>query len=660
MAKLPRNTALSLLAACLNAVAAVQEVPPVLGSLTNAAVAGGEFKFSGSGTISITTPIEFTNNAVLDANGHSVILTPNSANSLLFLRNGVVLTLKGIVLAKGRAPQIDDTSALTRISRGGAIINDGGVLRLESCVFSNNVAQATPNLWTTSVEVSGGAIWQTSGRLVVTNCLFTRNRVISVPISPFTATLDYPAGRGGAISATGGDVEVVDSVFTANSVSGRTGAGGALYFSGGYLSVSRTRFEDNSASVVPQGGAVHVSAGQLWLQDSIFHRNVAVAADRSLRSGLSGVASGGAIHNGATAQIYNSVFLTNSTASGRPDIRGEWARNDSIGGALFSDNQLIVVNSTFVGNDASANSAFFPNNNIENGIAGTLYSRGSAWITNCSFLPGSIGSYTVRGLTSSNLTIKNSLFEKRSGLWALPHFSGSSFTDAGHNLSSDAAPFTAPTSKSNLNLRLGPLGSYGGSTPTVPLLAGSPAIDAGDNIGAPSTDQRGRARPFGASVDVGAFESSPPYTIWGQIRGYPDPTTTLTFGTNIFQVDAAGRFFVPGISPGDEITPTAEDAIFLPKPWLLYPSADGEVQGLTSFKFGSLTYFGTLEQPAFVLASPGDQIWEVETSEDLTTWGLLGTFVFGPLGTAQVTVPKSPALFLRATIQEQPPRTTKN
>jgi hypothetical protein len=53
---------------------------------------------------------------------------------------------------------------------------------------------------------------------------------------------------------------------------------------------------------------------------------------------------------------------------------------------------------------------------------------------------------------------------------------------------------------------LAPLGDYGGTTQTMPLLPGSPAIDAGASAaGVPATDQRGKARV--GSVDIGAFES---------------------------------------------------------------------------------------------------------------------------------------------------------
>jgi hypothetical protein len=65
-----------------------------------------------------------------------------------------------------------------------------------------------------------------------------------------------------------------------------------------------------------------------------------------------------------------------------------------------------------------------------------------------------------------------------------------------HNLITDASdPF------------LGPLADNGGPTPTMALLPGSPAIDAGVPIAGVTTDQRGVARPQGTAPDIGAFES---------------------------------------------------------------------------------------------------------------------------------------------------------
>lgn len=80
-------------------------------------------------------------------------------------------------------------------------------------------------------------------------------------------------------------------------------------------------------------------------------------------------------------------------------------------------------------------------------------------------------------------------------------------SDGGYNLCSDATgAFTHPGSLNNTDPWLGPLADNGGPTPTMALLAGSTAIDAGDNSSVSPTDQRGVPRPFGAATDIGAYE----------------------------------------------------------------------------------------------------------------------------------------------------------
>jgi len=95
------------------------------------------------------------------------------------------------------------------------------------------------------------------------------------------------------------------------------------------------------------------------------------------------------------------------------------------------------------------------------------------------------------------------------------------FTSQGHNLIGvgGGTGFTngvngdlVGTSANPIEPKLGALANNGGKTQTHKLLAGSPAIDAGDNAGAPATDQRGLPRRKDgngdgvAIVDIGAFE----------------------------------------------------------------------------------------------------------------------------------------------------------
>ena len=73
----------------------------------------------------------------------------------------------------------------------------------------------------------------------------------------------------------------------------------------------------------------------------------------------------------------------------------------------------------------------------------------------------------------------------------------------------------APTGNYNITagtttaVKLGPLADNGGPTQTIALLAGSPALNAGDPAVAGGFDQRGQARVQQGRMDIGAFEAAP-------------------------------------------------------------------------------------------------------------------------------------------------------
>jgi hypothetical protein len=94
-----------------------------------------------------------------------------------------------------------------------------------------------------------------------------------------------------------------------------------------------------------------------------------------------------------------------------------------------------------------------------------------------------------------NLAVFNSILGPDDGV---PQSLGPQVTLTGTNLI-DGAPEFAP------------LDNYGGPTLTMPLLAGSPGIDGGDDSATNefATDQRGYPRLYGAHVDIGAVESTP-------------------------------------------------------------------------------------------------------------------------------------------------------
>jgi CSLREA domain-containing protein len=125
-----------------------------------------------------------------------------------------------------------------------------------------------------------------------------------------------------------------------------------------------------------------------------------------------------------------------------------------------------------------------------------------------------------------------------------------------HSLDSDnSCGLVDAGSKPGVNPLLGPLANNGGPTDTQALLAGSPAIDAGDNATCQPTDQRGVTRPQGPACDIGAYElveapdcshaTASPNLLWPpnhkfvpiQITGVTNPgggPVTITV-TSIFQ-----------------------------------------------------------------------------------------------------------------------------
>jgi hypothetical protein len=150
---------------------------------------------------------------------------------------------------------------------------------------------------------------------------------------------------------------------------------------------------------------------------------------------------------------------------------------------------LVVNESTLTGNS---------------GPGGGIYNLEGAVTVNQSTLTGnSDPSGTAGGIYNYDQYGAISIFNSIVAGNTLPNTSGyNSFT---------GTPTSGITTQTGANLTngtplLAPLGNYGGPTPTMPPLPGSPAIDGCTSGTSFATDQRGYPRYVGLAPDIGAVE----------------------------------------------------------------------------------------------------------------------------------------------------------
>jgi hypothetical protein len=206
-------------------------------------------------------------------------------------------------------------------------------------------------------------------------------------------------------------------------------------------------------------------------------------------------ATGGGINSGGTLTVTNSTIVGNSAI-------GAGARGGGISNVAGT---LTVTNSTITGNASDTGGG----GGIGN-TAGTLTMTNSTVVGNTTATVGG-------GISSTGtVTLTNTLVAGNSAAVG-PDVAAAVTAGSANNLIGDGTATTGITNGVNgnrigsrtrpINPLFGQLGDYGGPTLTLPLLPGSPAIDAGTATGAPATDQRGVSRPQGAAEDIGAFES---------------------------------------------------------------------------------------------------------------------------------------------------------
>jgi hypothetical protein len=227
---------------------------------------------------------------------------------------------------------------------------------------------------------------------------------------------------------------------------------------------------------------------------------------------------GGILNNGGTLTV-SACTITGNTGGGIDNAGGTLTANNSTiagntgssGGGIINAATLTLINSTIAGNTATGT-----------GSGGGIDNTGKLTVSSSSLANNTAGGTGGGIFNGSNgtVTLRNTLIAQDQAATG-PDVAGV-FVSQGHNLITDGgggSGFTATdlvgTSAKPIVPKLGPLQNNGGPTSTLALLAGSPAIDAGDSALPPGVyDQRGTGyrRIAGSAIDIGAFEfqTTPP------------------------------------------------------------------------------------------------------------------------------------------------------
>lgn len=322
-------------------------------------------------------------------------------------------------------------------------------------------------------------------------------QTISLTSGPLTldknVSIDGSAAPGAAVNGGGTDRVLIVNAGVTASVKGLTLTNGyGFQLAGGVLNngnltldhvtVSNNTMTTNAGDFWQGGGGIYSGDGaSLSLVDSTVADN---------HAGW----SGGAIY----------AFFNTTTSIVRSTISGN-VSND-VGGAIRSLGNMTIENSTISGNTATGwyGGAIFQTDGDISIVNSTIADNIAPDWAPAAIFVGQFGGSFVPTLNLTNTIITGNHW------YACEKFASgttANVVSGGHNLVQDDSCNPVASDIIQTAALIGDLADNGGPTLTRALLAGSPAIDAGDPAACPATDQRGVARPQGATCDIGSYEA---------------------------------------------------------------------------------------------------------------------------------------------------------
>jgi predicted outer membrane repeat protein len=396
-----------------------------------------------SGDLAKNDQPEFANN---DENAYHVLTAIAVSDSSI---------LDGFTITAGNA---NGSTQFSLAYGGGLLCSYGAQPTVRDCSFFDNSARYGGGVYNTddsspiftncsfaenSASLYGAGIYNDSSSPVVTNCHFSSNS----------------AQRGGGIYNNSSSPILTDCSVSNNLASS---SGGGVYNNDSTPTVHNCRFSGNSAS---SGGGIYNNDSSPNITNGSFSGNTASS-------------NGGGIYNGGGS----STNITNCSLSGN-------SASESGGGIYNRDSFAFLTNCSLSGNSALLGGGIYGDTFI--GADGDPFVRSR--LTNC---------ILWNNRDSSGVGTANSSVTRRSGPSPIYlHCLVQGFNPSGTgNLDGTNAlnnprfaipvdPASAPTTSGDLR-----------------LLAGSPALDAGNDTRNPTmSDLAGNPRKIG-TIDLGALE----------------------------------------------------------------------------------------------------------------------------------------------------------
>jgi len=451
--------------------------------MTDCSVSGNTaLNFGGGGVYSVSSNLNLSQVSLTDNTG-------NITGGGMFTRN-TSATMNGGVISGNVAGNF-----------GGGVYGSGGSVSLSNITVTSNTA-----------KYYGGGIID----------VFSNFNIQDSTISDNTSSY-YGNGLGGGIANYSGELTLSDDVIS-NNHAGNSGGG---VWNSGSLAVTNTTISGNGSS--GDGGGVWNSGVAQMTGGSVSgntsgHRGGGISASGTMTlTNLTLSNNTATYEGGGLDETYSgTATLASCTVSGNASQSG-WG-----GGGVYSNGTLFLSECTVSGNSASFNGGGLYINVLQTTLTNVTISGNSA------SHGGGVQVWEGAALLT-NVTISGNTARDDGGGFFVSGYGGhATMTNTivtgntvGVNANDIQHPWTSISGSNNLigtggsgglvngvdenlvgvsNVLLAPLGFYGGTTQTMPLLPGSPAINAGTSTGAPATDQRGSPRV--GAVDIGAFESS--------------------------------------------------------------------------------------------------------------------------------------------------------